>query len=952
MISYILKKIIGSQNEREIKKLGNIVDKINSLEAEFSELTNKEIKIRSENFIEVIKSKTNLNGSSLEHNYSKELLDTLDEILPEAFAAVREAGRRTIGMRHFDVQLIGGVVLHKGRIAEMKTGEGKTLVAVLPLFLNGISGQGAHLITVNDYLAARDANWMGAIYRLLGLKVGVINHDSSYLVDWENTERAENAIAENLSVWSKSELAKEIPSEKNLEVLSAFKTTLVPCTRQEAYAAHVTYGTNNEFGFDYLRDNMKFSLDDYVQHGHFFAIVDEVDSILIDEARTPLIISGPSEDYTDLYYKVDEVVSKLKLETDFTLDEKAKQINLTEAGASRVEKLLNINNIYDPTNLEYLHHVNQSLRAHSLFKKDVDYMIRDNEVIIVDEFTGRLMPGRRWSDGLHQAVEAKENVKIESENQTLATITIQNYFRMYKKLAGMTGTADTEAAEFKNIYKLDVNVIPTHQSVARIDYNDAIYKTGEEKYDAACEEINKLNKKGTPILAGTASIEQSEILSKKLNAKKLKHSVLNAKHHSKEAEIIAQAGRIGSITIATNMAGRGTDIVLGGNPDFLARDILKKEHHTDEQDANVEQYEDAMTKAKNICDNEKKKVIDLGGLHILGTCRHESRRVDNQLRGRSGRQGDPGSSKFYISLEDDLMRIFASDRITGIMNKLGWNKGEPIEHKMITRSIENAQKKVEGRNFDIRKHLLEYDDVLNTQRETVYLLRKEILKGKEYLKDHFYQVVDALVVEIVSYSFPEKTDTDTDFTELQNAMQRVFNTDIEDIDKISKDMTQESITEFLQDKVKESYEEKEKKIGSDILRQVERYIMLQTLDYLWKDHLLNMDHLREGIGLRGYAQKNPLMEYKKEGFDMFTSTMRRYNEEICEKLFKVQPVSELDVQEIEEKRKQEEHNMILGRGEDSGEVKKQQPIRRGEKIGRNSPCPCGSGLKYKKCCGK
>ncbi|MGI9534968.1 MAG: preprotein translocase subunit SecA, partial [Thermodesulfobacteriota bacterium] len=843
-------------------------------------------------------------------------------------------------------------VLHNGRIAEMKTGEGKTLVAALPLFLNGITGYGSHLVTVNDYLAGRDATWMGPIYNLLDLKVGVINHDASYIVDWEDPERANSAIEKNLSVWPTESLNEELPSEKNLEVLSAFKTTLAPCSRQDAYAANITYGTNNEFGFDYLRDNMKFSLDDYVQRDHFFGIVDEVDSILIDEARTPLIISGPSEDSTELYYEVDKIVNGLKLDQDFTLDEKSKQVNLTESGTSKVENLLNVKNIYDPTNLEYLHHVNQSLRAHSLFKKDVDYMIKDGEVVIVDEFTGRLMPGRRWSDGLHQAVEAKEDVQIENENQTLATITIQNYFRMYKKLSGMTGTADTEAAEFKNIYKLDVNVIPTHKPLMRHDHNDLIYKTEGEKYDAVCNEIKDLNEQGTPILVGTASIEQSEQLSKYLDKQSLKHNILNAKQHSKEAEIIAQAGRIGSITIATNMAGRGTDILLGGNPEFLARNILLKEHKTSEEDATVEQYEDSMIKAKNICEDEKNRVKELGGLHILATCRHEARRIDNQLRGRSGRQGDLGSSRFFISLEDDLMRIFASERIAGIMDKLGWEKGEPIEHKMITRSIENAQKKVEGRNFDIRKHLLEYDDVLNTQREVIYSLRKEIIHGGEELKEHFYQIVDILIEELVYSYLPEKMDSDTDFGELHEAVKRIFNIDFEISDEISDNLTQDAITEFLQSKAKEYYEEKEEGIGSETLRHVERYIMLQTLDYLWKDHLLNMDHLREGIGLLGYAQKDPLLEYKREGFSMFTSTTERFNEEICEKLFKVQPVSDVDMQKMEEKRKQEEQNMVIGRGEDLGEEVKKPVRRTAKKVGRNDPCPCGSGLKYKKCHGK
>ena len=952
MISFVLKKIVGSQNEREIRKMANAVEEINSLEPAFAELTNSELMSKTDEFKQKIESEAGLNGNYEDEDYLKQLDDVFSEILPEAFAVVREAGRRTIGMRQFDVQLIGGIVLHNSRIAEMKTGEGKTLVAALPLYLNGISGYGAHLVTVNDYLAGRDATWMGPIYKLLGLDVGVINHDVSYLLDWEDPQRAQKAIEKNLSVWPADSLNEEIPTEKNLEVLSAFKTTLVPCSRKDAYKANITYGTNNEFGFDYLRDNMKFSLDEYVQRGHFFSIVDEVDSILIDEARTPLIISGPSEDSTQLYYDVDKVVKGLKPEVDFTLDEKSKQVNMTETGMSKVEKMLGVGNLYDPMNLEMLHHVNQALRAHNMFKLDVDYMIKDGAVVIVDEFTGRLMPGRRWSDGLHQAVEAKENVEIESENQTLATITIQNYFRMYKKLAGMTGTADTEAAEFKNIYKLDVNVIPTHKPLTRDDHNDLIYRTEKEKYNAVCNEVMELNDRGSPVLLGTQSIEQSEILSKMLDKRKMKHNVLNAKQHAKEAEIIAQAGRIGAITIATNMAGRGTDILLGGNPEFLANDIMLNKYGVKQDESTVEQYEDAMIEAKTITEDEKSRVKDMGGLHIVGTGRHEARRIDNQLRGRSGRQGDAGSSKFFISLEDDLMRIFASERISGIMDKLGWEEGEPIEHKMITKSIENAQKKVEGRNFDIRKHLLEYDDVLNTQRDVVYTLRKEILSGGEVLKDQFYQIVDNLVEDLVLTYLPEKIDDDTDFTELQDAVKRIFNIEFEISDKVIPDLTPYAVNEFLQSKAKEYYEEKESEIGSETLRQVERYIMLQTLDYLWKDHLLSMDHLREGIGLRGYAQRDPLLEYKREGFDMFTSTVERYNEEVCEKMFKVQPVSEVDMQRMEEKRKQEEEKMVIGRGDgDEGEAVK-QPVRRGKKVGRNDPCPCGSGKKYKKCCGK
>ncbi len=951
MISFILKKIIGSQNEREIKKFVDIVSETNTLESDIIKMPSADLRNKTEEFRETIEKEVGLDGNFRDEKYFNALEDSVAKILPEAFAVVREVGRRTLGMRLFDVQLVGGMVLHKGRIAEMKTGEGKTLVAALPLYLNGLTGYGAHLITVNDYLAARDAIWMGSIYHFLGLKTGVINHDVSYTVEWEDPVRANEVMDKSLSVWPDEYADLELPPEKNFDILSAFKTTLVPCSRQDAYGANISYGTNNEFGFDYLRDNMKFSLDDYVQRGHFFSIVDEVDSILIDEARTPLIISGPSENSTELYYDIDKVVKGLKLDEDFTIDEKSKQVNLSENGTSKLEKLLNVSNLYDPTNLEMLHHVNQALRAHHLFKIDVDYMIKDGMVVIVDEFTGRLMPGRRWSDGLHQAVEAKEDVDIESENQTLATITIQNYFRMYKKLAGMTGTADTEAAEFKNIYKLDVNVVPTHKPLVRMDNNDAIYRTEEEKYNAVCDSIRELNEKGVPVLVGTASIEQSELISKYLEKEKLSHNVLNAKQHSKEAEVIAQAGRVGAITIATNMAGRGTDILLGGNPDFLVKDILKKEYRVSAEEANSEQYDEAMAEASQICDREKAQVIDQGGLHIVGTCRHESRRIDNQLRGRAGRQGDPGSSRFFISLQDDLMRIFASDRIAGIMDKLGWDEGEPIEHKMITKSIENAQKKVEGRNFDTRKHLLEYDDVLNTQRDAVYSLRKEILLGGKTLKEHFYSIVDVLIDELITDYLPEKIESDTDFTEFKEAINRIFNIDFEIGDEIADNLTLGTLSEFLKSKTKEYYEHKESEIGTDIIRHVERYIMLQTLDYLWKDHLLNMDHLREGVGLRGYAQKDPLYEYKKDGFDMFSSIVTRFNEEVCEKLFKVQPVSDVDMKRMEEKREKEEGKMVLGRGEDQGDEVK-QPVRRGKKIGRNEPCPCGSGKKYKKCHGR
>ena len=760
MISYIMKKIVGSQNEREIKRLGSVIDIVNEHEESLLKLKNIELKEKTDSFIEHVKN--SLNGSSPidDENTAKNLEDMLEDMLPEAFAVVREAARRTLGMRPFDVQLIGGLVLHQGKIAEMKTGEGKTLVAALPLFLNGLTGFGAHLVTVNDYLARRDATWMGSIHKFLGLSVGVVNHDVSYLIEWENPEKAQQAIDNNLSVWPAEYADMEIPPEKNLEVLSAFKTTLVECSRKEAYGAHITYGTNNEFGFDYLRDNMKFSLDDYVQRDHNFAIVDEVDSILIDEARTPLIISGPSEDSTERYYEIDKIVKTMKPEVDFTVDEKTKQVTPTEEGSTKAEQALGINNIYDPVNLELLHHVIQGLRAHNLFHRDVEYMIKDGQAIIVDEFTGRLMPGRRWSDGLHQAVEAKEGIEIENENQTLATITIQNYFRMYRKLAGMTGTADTEAFEFKNIYKLDVNVIPTNKPMIRDDRNDLIYKTEDEKYNAVVQEIKELHEEGRPILVGTTSIEKSEKIHNLLTKHKVKHQVLNAKQHEGEAGVVAQAGRIGSVTIATNMAGRGTDIILGGNHEHLAEEMLKTEYKVDPAEAEPEQFEEAMHKARAICDEEKKKVLEMGGLHIIGTERHESRRIDNQLRGRAGRQGDPGSSRFYVSLEDDLMRIFASDTITKIMDRLGWEEGEPIEHKMISKSIENAQKKVEGHNFDIRKHLLDYDDVLNTQRDVIYKKRKEFLAGGENLKENLYDMADDIAVDIAEATLPEKINAD------------------------------------------------------------------------------------------------------------------------------------------------------------------------------------------------
>jgi len=951
MISYIMKKIVGSQNEREIKKLGSIIDVVNEYEEGLSKLSNIELKEKTDSLIEHVKSSLNENSVIDDEKQAQILEDTLEEILPESFAVVREAARRTLGMRPFDVQLIGGLVLHEGKISEMKTGEGKTLVAALPLFLNGLTGLGAHLVTVNDYLARRDAIWMASIHKFLGLSVGVVNHDISYLVEWENPQRAQSAIDNNLSVWPSEYAGMDISPEKNLDVLSAFKTTLVECSRKEAYGAHITYGTNNEFGFDYLRDN--FSLDDYVQRDHNFAIVDEVDSILIDEARTPLIISGPSEDSTERYYEIDKIVKHLKPEVDFTIDEKTKQVTPTEEGSTKAEKALGVSNLYDPANLELLHHVIQGLRAHHLFQRDVEYMIKDGQAIIVDEFTGRLMPGRRWSDGLHQAVEAKEGIQIENENQTLATITIQNYFRMYRKLAGMTGTADTEAFEFKNIYKLDVNVIPTNKPMIRDDGNDLIYKTEEEKYNAVVEEIKELNEQGRPILVGTTSIEKSEKIHNKLTKHKVPHQVLNAKQHEGEAGIVAQAGRIGSVTIATNMAGRGTDIILGGNHEHLANEILKNEYKVDPAEAETQQLEKAMLEARAICEEEKKKVLEMGGLHIIGTERHESRRIDNQLRGRAGRQGDPGSSRFYVSLEDDLMRIFASETITKIMDKLGWDEGEPIEHKMISRSIENAQKKVEGHNFDIRKHLLDYDDVLNTQRDVIYTKRKEFLAGGENLKDNLYEMADDITDDLAEASLPDKINTDTiDLGEIKESLHAQFNVEI-DFEDLPKDaFKKEDVSEYIQNKVHEYYEQKEQDISSDTMRQIERFVMLQTVDFLWKDHLLNMDHLREGIGLRGYAQQDPLHEYKKEGFSMFGSLMYRLSNDVCEKLFRVQPASETDIERLEKRRRTEQQRMVLSRGK-SEEEEKKKPVRRQEKkVGRNDPCPCGSGKKYKKCHGQ
>ena len=841
MVTSLLTKVFGSKNERELKKIHPIVDRINALEPQMQSMSD-----------EALKGQTLILKERLKNG------ETLDDILPEAFATVREASVRTLKMRHFDVQLIGGIVLHQGKIAEMKTGEGKTLAATLPAYLNALSGKGVHIVTVNDYLAKRDTEWMGHIYKFLGLSVGCILHG---LNDEE---------------------------------------------RDAAYGSDITYGTNNEFGFDYLRDNMKFDIDAIVQKVLNFAIVDEVDSILVDEARTPLIISGPAEKSTELYHLVNGIIPRLVSERDFTVDEKARSAVMTEEGIAKAEQLLKIDNLYDPKHIEILHHVNQALKAHALFKRDVDYIVKNGEVIIVDEFTGRLMPGRRYSEGLHQALEAKENVKIENENQTLATVTFQNYFRMYDKLAGMTGTADTEAAEFKKIYDLDVMVIPTNKPMIRIDHSDVIYKTRKEKFDAAINEIVDLHKKGQPVLVGTISIDVSESFSKKLKKRGINHTVLNAKNHEKEAEIIALAGQKGAVTISTNMAGRGTDIVLGDG------------------------------------------VIELGGLHILGTERHESRRIDNQLRGRSGRQGDPGSSRFYLALEDDLLRIFGGERITGIMEKLGMEDGEPIENKLISKAIENAQAKVEGHNFDIRKQLLEYDDVMNQQREVVYRQRREALNGKS-LKPAIEEMIQEKAEEI-AYDYTEEKmhPEEWDWKGLKKAVFKQFNFRLDKIDNDTMDgLTREGLAQLIADSSIAVYNEKEASVGSEEFRHLERIVMLQTVDNLWKDHLLSMDHLKEGIGLRGYAQQDPLIVYKKEGFGLFQEMVSRIKEETLGILYRIQISEPQNIAELQQPKEQE---MFFSSGD---EPAKKNPVKRSEKkVGRNAPCPCGSGKKYKKCCGK
>ncbi len=1195
-----IKKIIGTKNDREIKRIRPYVENINKWESDCQRFTDAELKARTDQFKARLSEATanlkrdleeaRVEGVNAEPDRRDEIktqieeidkqlrekeAEVLEDLLAEAFAAVREASRRTIGLRHFDVQMIGGVVLHEGKIAEMKTGEGKTLVATLALYLNALTGRGVHLITVNDYLARRDVQWMGPIFHKLGLSTASIVHEASYLFD-------PTFITQDYRYLN-----------------------LRPISRQEAYLADITYGTNNEFGFDYLRDNMKFSLEEYVQRELNYAVVDEVDNILIDEARTPLIISGPAEESTDKYYVIDRIIPKLQrgaviqgdpsqedraaidAKGDYTVDEKSRAVTLTEGGVAKVERLLGVHNLYDPRQIDTLHHVQQALKAHAIFKRDVDYVVKDGEVIIVDEFTGRLMPGRRWSDGLHQAVEAKERVHIREENQTLATITIQNYFRMYKKLAGMTGTADTEAPEFKKIYKLDVVVIPTHRAMVRQDLPDVVYRTDNEKYDAVVQEIEERSKKGQPILVGTTSVAKSERISRMLKKKGIKHNVLNAVNHEAEASIIAQAGRFAAVTIATNMAGRGTDILLGGNPEFLARSdmenewisraaklpiqgaaryedalrelrekyeeevqraeqkylkdgevfdqkrgealkrttelqreirgispfreareryedlsatqliealhnmrpipegylrskealeaaVLNASRGTDAETAGefdeardgftaalerwqqnngerealiealdekrriyeqrlidlefenaraaladgehaaviteydeahrafeeaearceeirvpyeesiqaaqqyyeakrqeylrmVEQVREELDKAPDqnrqrfseilenynkVCSEEKDRVIAAGGLHILGTERHESRRIDNQLRGRAGRQGDPGSSRFYLSLEDDLMRIFGADRIQGIMSRLGMEEGVPIEHGLVTRAIENAQKKVEGHNFDIRKHLLEYDDVLNKQREVVYNQRRDVLKG-EASKEQVLEMAEDLVEDIVGrYSDKELHPSEWDLAGLGEAFYHQFNLRLEFKAGEEESLSTEGLSETAHQRVLQTYEDKEKRFGEPMLRQLEKIIMLQTIDSLWKDHLLNMDHLKEGIGLRGYGQKNPLQEYQKEGFDMFEEMVRRKEEDVVQKLFTVELARESVAREIEIEQPRPQR-MVLSHGEEAVPERPSGPAKRdGEKVGRNDPCPCGSGKKYKRCHGK
>jgi preprotein translocase subunit SecA len=907
MIDKVLTMMFGSKHERDVKAMRPIVAQINALEPEISRLSDDGLRAKTAEFrerlrpyveaLDAAKKEVPREESSVKLAQA-DLQAALDDLLPEAFAVCREGGKRELKMRHFDVQLMGGIVLHRGKIAEMKTGEGKTLVATLPVYLNALTGRGVHVVTVNDYLARRDSEWMGRLYKFLGLTVGVIQNPHG---DRE---------------------------------------------RQIAYRCDVTYGTNNEFGFDYLRDNMKFDLESMVQRDPVYAIVDEVDSILIDEARTPLIISGPSEESVDKYYLVDRIIPKLIKDTDYQVDEKQHTAVLTETGVEHAEKLLKVDNLYDPANMDTLHAVTQGVRAHALYRKDVEYVVNDGEVIIVDEFTGRLMPGRRWSDGLHQAVEAKENVKIEAENQTLATITFQNLFRMYEKLAGMTGTADTEAAEFDKIYKLEVVVIPPNRPMVRRDQADLVYRTEREKFEAIVLEIKERQKTGQPSLVGTISIEKSEALSSALKRSGVPHVVLNAKYHEREAEIVAQAGRKGAVTIATNMAGRGTDILLGGNPEFMSLQKTK-----DVEDAGERKRMEEEIRAE--WEREHEAVKNAGGLHIIGTERHESRRIDNQLRGRSGRQGDPGSSRFYLSLEDDLMRIFGGDRIMGLMERLGMEEGVPIEHGMVTRAIERAQKQVEGRNFEARKHLLEYDDVMNKQRESIYALRRSILEGREG-REYILNAADEIVEFLVDSHHPEDARQAPDEVELNAELYDYFGFDMNDAGVDLEADRRDEVKFKLTGMVNRRYEEKEGLIGADNMRLNEKYLLLQVIDQQWKDHLLNIDHLKEGIGLRGYGQRDPLIEYKKESFELFQEMMERIQDRVVKVLWKMQFVgAEDEHHEVERVQRalppQPPKQQLTFSG-----APKEAPApqkRTAAKVGRNDPCPCGSGKKYKKCHG-
>jgi preprotein translocase subunit SecA len=941
MIDKFLTKVFGSSNQRYLKTLLPVVERINSLEPEVKKLSDEQMRARIVELREQVVSRsgdTSGKGEEAVKERKRRTQEALDEILPEVFALTREASVRATGMRHFDVQLIGGIALHKGGISEMRTGEGKTLVATLPTTLNALTGRGVHVVTVNDYLATRDAEWMGRIYKFLGLSVGAIVND---LDDWE---------------------------------------------RKDAYGSDITYGTNNEFGFDYLRDNMKFDLATCVQRDHFYAVVDEVDSILIDEARTPLIISGASDEATDKYYQANAIIPHLKRAElvppdnkpgpgDYVLDEKQHSAVLTEDGVDKAERLLGVGNLYDPSNMEMLHCVENALKAHTLYKLDHHYVVQEGAVIIVDEFTGRLMQGRRWSDGLHQAVEAKEGVKIERENQTLATITLQNYFRLYDKLSGMTGTAETEAAEFDATYKLEVAVIPTNMEMIRKDNSDLIYRTLPEKWDAIIEEIIERHETGQPVLVGTVSVENSELISRRLVKAGIRHRdeagniliegdgtipnyhhVLNAKHHEREAEIVAQAGRKGAITIATNMAGRGTDILLGGNPEFLAREHLKRQE-IDPEEATKEQFDEAMAYIKPLVEREHKDVVGCGGLHILGTERHESRRIDNQLRGRAGRQGDPGSSRFFLSLEDDLMRIFAGDKVKALMQRLGMEKGVAIESKMVSKRIEAAQKSVEARNFETRKHLLQYDDVMNRQRETIYGLRRQLMEEPDQ-REYITSVAQDLLGDLIKQYLPEVAspdDWDVENFKLQLFSTYAFDAEAEGLDVVN--MTPREVEETVWEKVKASYESKEAQVGAEALRTYERIIMLNIIDAQWKDHLLAIDHLKQGIGLVGYGQKDPLVEYKKESFDMFQAMLDRIDTTTIRTLFNLQVVAEQAPEQLQQRRQRRPTSMTFtgpnqgatAAGEEAARTKtvtRDQP-----KVGRNETCPCGSGKKYKKCCG-